>query len=325
MKLLPISYLRVSAMLMVVYFHCLCHFATNWSAPEDLLVPSHDAFAYLLNAIDMPMFIYISGYLYAYLYFGKGKYHDNVAFLRGKARRLLLPYILWGVLLLFIFPQMHTVHQLFTGISHLWFLLTLMLLFVIVQFTRSRWENLTFRSAIRIFAFFLALRVLALNGVHGKVLLYMPFFVLGMISSRFCLTERVCRIRHKVPLLILSLLLVFPAWLLCWYWHHIHLARSIAWLFTGISAMILIPLVHSILERRTLPQSRLMESLDRNSMGIYILHHIFIVGAFCNPPLCVWLENHSLIAPTVLFLAVLPVSWILSEMIGRTRLSFVFG
>ena len=63
MKLLPISYLRVSAMLMGVYFHCLCHFATNWSAPEDLLVPSHDAFAYLLIAIDMPMFIYISGYL----------------------------------------------------------------------------------------------------------------------------------------------------------------------------------------------------------------------------------------------------------------------
>lgn len=90
MKLLSVSYLRVGAMLMVIYFHCLCHFATYWNAPEGLLVPEHDALGYLLNAIDMPMFIYISGYLYAYLYFRKNKYHDNAAFLRGKARRLML-------------------------------------------------------------------------------------------------------------------------------------------------------------------------------------------------------------------------------------------
>lgn len=237
----------------------------------------------------------------------------------------MLPYIIWGVALLLIFPESYIIVQFFTGMSHLWFLMALMLLFVIVQFTRPFWEGSSFKKGFLVFLIFLVLRLVALNGVHGKVLMYMPFFILGMMSHRFHLTERIWHVRYKVPMLMASLVLIFLAWTIFYYSNHAYWAKSLASLIIAISAMILILIVHAMLEKRALPQSHIIDSLDRNSMGIYILHHIFIVEAFCYPPVCAWLEIHSLIAPAVLFLLVLPVSWLLSGLICRTRLSFIFG
>lgn len=91
-----ISHMRVCAMLLVVYYHCICFYTPVWDLPGALQVPIYESMAFSLNAIHMPAFVYISGFLYAYLYLYKGKYHDGVLFYVDKTKRLMRPYMLWG-------------------------------------------------------------------------------------------------------------------------------------------------------------------------------------------------------------------------------------
>lgn len=63
-----ISILRVSAMLMVVFYHCLCPYSI-WDG-SDFYIGFHvliwDVEAGMLAYIHLPIFFLISGYLYGY-------------------------------------------------------------------------------------------------------------------------------------------------------------------------------------------------------------------------------------------------------------------
>ena len=63
-----ISILRVSAMLMVVLFHCLCPYSI-WDGTDFYIgfhVPVWDVVDGMLAQIHLPIFFLISGYLYGY-------------------------------------------------------------------------------------------------------------------------------------------------------------------------------------------------------------------------------------------------------------------
>lgn len=96
MKNISISFMRVCAMLLVVYYHCICFYTGNWKIHGALQRPDYNDIAFCLNCVHMPAFVYISGFLYAYLYLYKGKYRDGRTFLINKIRRLMVPYLLWG-------------------------------------------------------------------------------------------------------------------------------------------------------------------------------------------------------------------------------------
>lgn len=66
MRLTYISYLRVMAMLMVVLYHCLCYYGV-WGYDDAVTVNAYSCLASFLNYIDMPLFVFISGYLYAHI------------------------------------------------------------------------------------------------------------------------------------------------------------------------------------------------------------------------------------------------------------------
>ncbi len=63
-----ISILRVSAMLMVVFYHCLCPYSI-WDGTDFYIgfhVPIWDVVDGMLLQIHLPIFFLISGYLYGY-------------------------------------------------------------------------------------------------------------------------------------------------------------------------------------------------------------------------------------------------------------------
>lgn len=93
-RLVNISILRVTAMLAVVLFHCLCFY--GWWPNPDPDIKLYMAIDYYLDNITMPLFFLISGFLYAYLKIDKNKYQNSREFIRKKTVRLLVPYIFWG-------------------------------------------------------------------------------------------------------------------------------------------------------------------------------------------------------------------------------------
>lgn len=119
-----ISILRVSAMLMVVLFHCLCPYSI-WDGTDFYIgfhVPVWDVVDGMLAQIHLPIFFLISGYLYGYKR-NLGGYSDNVKFLKDKTQRVLVPYVIVGLFLCLL--QDRDISQMLNGISHLWFLMTI--------------------------------------------------------------------------------------------------------------------------------------------------------------------------------------------------------
>lgn len=192
-------------MLLVVYFHCICYY-WQWNF-NGLRLVEYGLLCKFLNYIHMPMFVFVSGFLYAYLYIEKKRYCTFRNLLQAKYPRLLVPYIIWGVLLCLLIPNRYSITMLFTGISHLWFLLMLFGVFVIAHLLRNYWSVCSFRQSIYIIVALVVVynisvpftSHLEILGLHN-VLRYLPFFILGISMYRFPLI-----IRKQRLILILSM------------------------------------------------------------------------------------------------------------------------
>lgn len=220
-----------------------------------------------------------------------------------------------------------------TGISHLWFLLMLFTVFCIVHFSRGFWLRASVGISLLAFVVLLAgLRTLSLMGFlptwlcFHKAGEYLPFFYLGIICARFNLTGWLrCNLSFKHGLALLALCVIPEAWCLMQAAVPPFSSRSFTMLVCGLSISVAVLLVHAVLENRPFVHpGRLWDSLDKNGMGIYILHHIFIVGVEKLPCVSGWMNSSPLAAPLLMFAVILPLSWGLSESVRSTRLSFLF-
>ena len=63
-----ISVMRVMAMLMIIAFHSMCFYNGRWSKVDALYIPFWYKVSAFLDVVDLNMFVFISGYLYGYLY-----------------------------------------------------------------------------------------------------------------------------------------------------------------------------------------------------------------------------------------------------------------
>ena len=87
-----ISIMRAMAMTMIVAFHSLCFYNGRWAKVNALDISIWHRVSTFLDVIDLNMFVFISGYLYGYLYIYKNKYRHPSEVIRIKAIRLLIPY-----------------------------------------------------------------------------------------------------------------------------------------------------------------------------------------------------------------------------------------
>ena len=70
----------------------------------------------------------------------------------------------------------------------------------------------------------------------------------------------------------------------------------------------------------------IIKSLDYNSMGIYIIHHILIISVISNNQLSILMRSHYIISPMVLFIVVLSISWGISFLINKYKFSsYILG
>ena len=103
-RLKYVSAMRVMAMMMIVAFHSMLFYTGKWWVFGGPVIPLWVKVSSFLDAIDLPMFVFIAGFLFGHLYKFKGKYRDKRQFVIGKARRLLVPYLAWGLFLVYVLP-----------------------------------------------------------------------------------------------------------------------------------------------------------------------------------------------------------------------------
>ena len=301
-----ISIMRVLAMLMIVAFHSMCFYNGRWTKVDALTIPFWYKTSYFLDVIDLNMFVFISGYLYGYLYIFRNKYYPRSEVIRIKAIRLLIPYFFWGIPMALIWPW-NTWTKLFYGIGHLWFLLMLFGVFtlaVILQILND--QRVKFNKSVGILLIVIGCLIWLFFHKYvyageflciNKILYYFPAFILGYVSAKLRLAWLLPNWAYITMPFVLVTLYVFVA-------YPIPLPFTLILLIKTLCAYVICLNLLIILSKVTLPDRirNIVQTIERHSMGIYIFNQIMMDLVFTTPILHRWYEIHWITGPFSLFL-----------------------
>ena len=300
-----ISVMRVLAMTMIVAFHSLCFYNGRWTKVDALLIPFWYKVSCFLDVIDLNMFVFISGYLYGYLYIYRNKYRHPSDVIIVKARRLLIPYLFWGIPMAIIWPW-NTWSKLLYGIGHLWFLLMLFGVFtftVILQLLNAQRVKFTGRLGIFLIVAAYISGLLFSKYFYGgnflcinKILYYFPAFMIGYVCAKVRIGWLLPNWSYIVsPFAILGLIFFI--------WYPIPLPYTLNLLIRTVLAYVICIEMLIILTKSTLSDRsrQVIQTIERLSMGLYIFNQIAMDLVFTTPVLHRWFETHWMIGPFVLF------------------------
>jgi surface polysaccharide O-acyltransferase-like enzyme len=251
------------------------------------------------------MFVFISGYLYGYLYIYRNKYRHPSEVIRNKAVRLLIPYFFWGIPMAIVWPW-NTMSSLLYGIGHLWFLLMLFGVFtltVILQLLNA--QRIKFTLKIGLF-----LIVVAYLGMYvfmkyvnprdflctNRILYYFQAFMIGYVCAKV-------RIAWLLPNWSYMTLPFALLGLFVFVWYPIPLPYTLILLIRTVLAYVICIELLIILSKGTMPDRtrKVVQEIERLSMGLYIFNQIAMDIVFTTPVLHQWFETHWMIGPFVLF------------------------
>lgn len=205
-----IDTLRGMACLLLVAFHVVGSEATNGlrisaGAYRDL----NDILAY----VRMPLFTFLSGFVYAYRPFQAG----FQKFLIKKARRLLLPMLTVGTLFALLqtmtpgansnIENLYYIH--IVPVAHFWFIESLFLLFIVVCILEKLQSFASFKRYILVLivssVFYISPIDIKYFSVSGLLYLF-PYFLVGMGIYRYKLLDK---LSFSIILICLLLTIVF--------------------------------------------------------------------------------------------------------------------
>ena len=301
-----ISIMRVLAMLMIIAFHSMCFYNGRWAKVDAIDIPFWNKTSAIFDVIDLNMFVFISGYLYGYLYIYRNKYYKRSDVIRIKAVRLLIPYLVWGIPMAIVWPW-NTWKSLFYGIGHLWFLLMLFGVFtiaVILQIVNA--QKVKFNSKVGILLIItgyvggLVFTNYIYNGgilCINKTLYYFPAFMIGYLCAKLRIGWLLPNWSYIIlPFAILALILLV--------WYPMPIPSSLITFIKTLCAYVICINLLIILSKETLSERsrQVVQTIERLSMGIYIFNQMMMDMTLTTPVLHRWFEAHWMIGPFLLFL-----------------------
>lgn len=276
----------------------------------------------------MPLFIFVSGAVYG-LCIQNGKYEKKLPFIYNKAKRLLIPYFVFGFL--YVAPVMCLTglaeqgyfSYCFSGIimslnsRHLWFLPALFIIFIFAAFLRKCLLKSHYTRAL----------ALVLAGIMYILATYVPaelqlrsafsyliFFVLGAEFHYYY--DKVEAVLVKVRYIAAAL----PIILLGWFFYCPNIFFHFGYKLVGILMIIMFSV---LLQKGTnLYQTKFFQGVKDTSMGIYLFHPMIIyLGFYCLGGMD--------IPPIILSVGTAIISFcasiVLTKMCRKLRLGIIFG
>ena len=324
-----ISLMRVLAMTMIVAFHSLLFYTETWWYFGGITIPTWVHFAKFLNSLDLSMFVFISGFLFGWLYIYKGKYRDKHSFLLSKAKRLIVPYLLWGGIMILIQPSLVNWNNLLTGISHLWFLLMLFWVFCfIIIIQRKLNENISYtKICLLLFIAYIIWLLYNQFSTHHyllrleSALSYFPAFLIGY----FCASKKIWLMSNKNTKAVLIITLILLAF---YIFSGQQLPEIIDDIIIRLLSYTFIISLFIVLNKIKCPNRLFfyIERFDKLSMGVYIFNQIVVNFLLMNLVARDWLNIHYQIGPLVIFFISLIIPLCLSYVFNRIKwLSWTIG
>ena len=327
-----VSLLRVASMFLIVLYHCLCFYAGIWWYMRTEVVPLWRFLAYPIVETGLTTFVFISGFLYGYLYCHKGKYRNSIQFWEAKIKRLIIPYIFWGCIWILIMPEKcGSWPNLFTGIGHLWFLLALFdiffIVFILIKIGVIKCSTDIWNKCIDIIILMISFSLVYLWSYYSNhhyifafelALFYLPMFVSGFFYAKYGIyMNNYSKINYIVLIIgIMSLFLL----------SYFNIPTN-STLYRLPSIVIVCCLVYLLCDIKQNPiVAKFVSAMDSKSMGIYIFNQFIVFAMLFIPLVNSFLCSHSYIGPFCIFVVSYIIPWILSVLFSKYKiLSWTIG
>lgn len=321
------SIMKVTVSVLVVAGHVIIFYTdTGGVVPlqTDFLLDYIMRFIY---SFHMPLFMFVSGAVY-HKGISRGKYQDLPAFSGKKFKRLMIPYLTWGIL--YVTPVMELlglteqspVEYITEGIllcrnsRHLWFIWTLFFVSLGVRFLKPVIERGSVYRLL-ILVIFLILWYISWNltdlFAFNSILRYLLWYYLGyLFDGRQKQLNRI--MNGKTGAVITAAVLIIIVYL-----------QTGNNLWTGLIAAgagILLCYCLAVLLKGDIFENRIYRFLERNCFGIYLAHPMIIYVCFYyfrN------LMKNPYITSIIVTLLALCISAALTEALRKLKLRIILG
>jgi len=316
---------KILTLILVIIGH-----ATVFYSPDGAMAPARQSAAMAgvatyIYSFHMPLFVLLSGCVWGWC-IRHGKYEKALPFVANKAKRLLLPYLVFGAVLVTPvvvacgFTEDGFFSQLFKGIllgydaRHLWYLLVLFLLFL----TTIPAKPLIKKNPLLVIPICAALFLVA-NYVPQIFKLrtafkYTLFFYLGVCADHYypfleSLAKKLRFVLPVLPVLMVGSVLYCPNFIF-----------ETAYTILGMAMMLAFSSLLTGSEK--LQSSRIYQFLRRESFGLYIFHAmvIYVLFALLGPTQIppVLLVTLSIVVSTA-------ASFALNALVRKAKLGILLG
>lgn len=339
-RLNDVAILRSFAIFSVVLYHCfwspyLVFESSNIFIASVELSSVYQSFFYTFMGARMPLFIFISGYLFSYLLNKRGKYTSVTGFIKKKFTRLIIPYVIFSLAMGLMFMNL-TVTNFLQGYMHLWFIVTLFWCFVIARLLTFANKSLLLQIAIFI---------ISSIAINFEVTRFLCFDKLVKCFAWFWLGYIVMLNRDRLgfiftlPFILISCFI----WLGCaLYFEYFPVydypseafVRNVFLYFSFVFFIFMVfSFVNVALNKKIIKMKPWVDELNKCSYGIYIFHQWLIIiitskkiGRSFFPWIGTFGTEHSFIFPILLFIVVFTASILIARLFLKTSVGrFLIG
>lgn len=185
-----VATLRCIAIISLVVWHSYCSYV-RWGIAETPLNGFYtNLFKCIIPDANMPLFTFIAGYLWGYLYHEEGKYRDFKSFLIKKVNRLLIPFLILGTVINLLEYGKDIKDILYGAPNHLWYCLMLFYVFIacwLIERYLGEKINLLFTFVSFAIVTYYGVGALSHRIVGGLFLpiYYYGYFYLGVLFNKY--------------------------------------------------------------------------------------------------------------------------------------------
>jgi fucose 4-O-acetylase-like acetyltransferase len=333
-RLYDVELIRSLAIIFVVTYHC---FAPYFIFPV-FNVPINDSLRFIfleLSSFRMPLFVFLSGYLFSYLYIMKNKYQDSQDFVIKKFKRLIIPYVIFYILFHFTANSIGN-HK---PEGHLWFIRMLFMEFIFIRCIIIPILQKTKKNYIYLFLlifFFIIKYSIYHHECYGFVqqfIQYLPYFYLGYLTIYF-LTKQSQFPTNKIGILIASIAIICCNIILYYDTIDDRFSSKLSVLvFKDLLSISTIYWFFSITNRYLSfisKHSNIWGKINKSSYGIYVFHHWLIFLILGNEMILKHINNfaqiHYIIFPFILLITIFIISYLITQILLKTKVGrFLIG
>lgn len=337
-KLYDVVVLRSFAIVMVVAYHA--YGLMYWGFVPKMTERFKDLYyvvnEYVVN-FRMPLFVFISGYLFSFLEHERGKYPTFMALLKNKFKRLIVPYLIFASIYIMTIEGGDWKTLMSGDCGHLWFITMLFWCFISMRlFSMIPWSrNRNFSMVLLILSFIISfVDAPNVNFLGVKNLSEWFFwFCLGYTISPYRDQLFSYLSRKSVWLLVFALVYILE---LLYTMKFVESAeqRSGFMRLAHLCIVLLICYATNWAINRFSKKwydNIVFKELNRTSYGIYVLH-FWLQQYLISYPMKrllhmeAFAEEHAIVFPFLFFIVSLMASYIGAKIMLKTRIGrFLIG